>query len=51
MCDRCDEIDAKIARYRNIANGINDRLMIERLVASVADLEREKIALHPTPEK
>jgi hypothetical protein len=49
MCNRCDEIDAKIARYRNIENGIIDRLMIERLVAAVADMESEKIALHPPP--
>jgi hypothetical protein len=51
MCNRCDEIDAKIARYRNIANGINDRPMIQRLVAFIADMHCEKIALHPEPPK
>jgi hypothetical protein len=51
MCNRCDEIDAKIARYRNIVNGINDRPMIQRLVAFIADMHCEKIALHPEPPK
>jgi hypothetical protein len=51
MCHRCVDIDAKIARYRRLANGINDRRMLESLTAFIADLEAEKIALHPNPEK
>ncbi len=49
MCNRCDEIDAKIARYRRMANGIIDQRMVERLAALTADLESEKLTLHSTP--
>ncbi|HEU0062582.1 MAG TPA: hypothetical protein VFR19_22055 [Hyphomicrobiaceae bacterium] len=51
MCSRCSEIDAQIARYQNIVNGINATDVIERLLASIADMHSEKIALHPTPPK
>ena len=46
MCKRCDEIDAKIARYRRLANGLTDVQMLERLMAFVIELDAEKLALH-----
>lgn len=52
MCNRCSEIDLQIARYQNIVNGINDGEVIERLLASIADMHSEKSTLHPvTPKK
>lgn len=46
MCSRCVEIDAKVARYRRLANGINDREMLERLMAFIIELDAEKLSLH-----
>jgi|HubBroStandDraft_2_1064218.scaffolds.fasta_scaffold3433850_1 hypothetical protein len=51
MCDKCEEIEAKVARYRRLADGINDKPTIEQLSALVRNLETEKMALHPEPEK
>jgi hypothetical protein len=50
MCELCHEIDIEIARYRRLANGINDRHVIERLFSLIADLAAEKSALHPAPD-
>lgn len=46
MCEKCKEIDAKIARYRQMAADVNDRAVLTLLGAFVADLEAEKSALH-----
>jgi hypothetical protein len=43
--------DAKIARYRTLRNGVNDRNMVDYLTAFIADLEAEKITLHQLTEK
>lgn len=51
MCAQCDEIDAKVARYRRLASGITDQRMIDHLTAFMADLMTEKNALHPGTEK
>ncbi|HEX4410137.1 MAG TPA: hypothetical protein VH206_15295 [Xanthobacteraceae bacterium] len=51
MCERCEAIDVKIARYQRLANGINDKPMIEHLAAFIAGLDLEKSTLHPKPEK
>jgi hypothetical protein len=51
MCNRCSEIDAQIARYRNIVNGINDKSVIERLLASITEMHSEKITLHSMTAK
>lgn len=49
MCEQCDQIDIKIARYRRLANGAADKPMIEHLHAFIADLEAERGRLHPEP--
>jgi hypothetical protein len=51
MCERCQEIEAKIARYRRLMNGVNDRTMIDHLVSFIADLDSEKSGLHPAPKE
>lgn len=51
MCRRCSEIDIQIARYQTLVNGINDREMIDRLRAAIADMHCEKVTLHPTTPK
>jgi hypothetical protein len=46
MCERCDEIAVKIARYRRLSNVIDDRKMREDLLSLIADLVSEKGALY-----
>jgi hypothetical protein len=47
MCDKCAELDNRIERYRRVASSINDQLTIDRLKDMIADLEAQKVALHP----
>jgi hypothetical protein len=47
MCDKCNEIDEKIERYRRFTHAVADQDFVDRLNALIRDLEREKIALHP----
>jgi len=51
MCEKCDDIDAKIARYRRVSADVDDETVIALINAFIADLESEKAALHPAPEK
>ena len=51
MCERCDEINTKIVRYRALRNGLNDQIVVDHLSAFIADLEAEKSILHPEPGK
>jgi hypothetical protein len=45
------EIDIKIARYRGIAEGVNDRRALEAAAKLIMELEAEKLALHPDAGK
>ena len=47
MCDRCQELDEKIERYRTIAWAINDQRTVDKLVEMIAGMEAQKAALHP----
>jgi hypothetical protein len=51
MCEKCVEIDDRIARYRRINEQIMDQQFNDRTKALIAELEREKAALHPDSEK
>lgn len=51
MCEKCEEIDVRVARYRQLSADVNDDSVIALLKAFVADLEAEKTALHPEPDK
>jgi hypothetical protein len=47
MCDRCHAIDAKIARYRRLADIVShDMTTLEHLNAFILDLESDRTALH-----
>lgn len=52
MCEKCLEIDGKIAHYREAAATGQDRLTILSVEELVKDLEAQKRALHPdeTPD-
>jgi hypothetical protein len=47
MCETCIEIDKKIEHYRRFLEQPFDPLTIERIKGLIADLERQKKALHP----
>ena len=41
MCEKCQELEKKIERYRRIAFSINDPLTIDRLNQLIKDRTRE----------
>ncbi len=51
MCDQCEELDAKIERYRRIFDPVMDRVTRERVAKLIEDLKAEKARLHPEQEK
>jgi hypothetical protein len=51
MCEKCIELDKKIAQYRRVASSITDRLTIDRLNKVIKDTTAEKAKLHPDQAK
>jgi hypothetical protein len=51
LCEKCKDIDDKMARYRRLSRAVNDKPVMESLDRLIADLELEKAALHPNPGK
>jgi hypothetical protein len=47
MCEKCDEIDKKIERYRQVQRTILDRVTVDRAKEMVTELQSQKAALHP----
>jgi hypothetical protein len=47
MCEKCVELDKKIARYWGLSEGIDDRAIKDRLASLVAELQAQKTVLHP----
>ena len=47
MCDKCEELDKKIERYRKIILGIGDQPTVERIEALIGEMQAQKAALHP----
>ena len=47
MCNTCNELDEKIVHYKKIQSAMTDQVTIERIAALVAELEAQKVALHP----
>jgi hypothetical protein len=47
MCDRCVELDGKIAHYERLCNSISDQLTIDRIKELVKQIKAQKAALHP----
>ena len=47
MCEKCEELDVKIKRYRRISMRINDTQMLESIAILIAEYEAQKKALHP----
>lgn len=47
MCDKCNQIDRKIERYRTLSSRITDQLTIDGIAKLVEELLAEKFGLHP----
>ena len=47
MCDKCDELDKKIARYLALSRQLADPITNEQTNKLIEDLKAEKVALHP----
>ena len=51
MCDKCQELEKKIERYRRLALSINDQLTIDRFNQLIKEMAAEKARLHPDLEQ
>jgi hypothetical protein len=51
MCDKCAVLDRKIDHYEQMLLSIGDRVTVERLHAMIAELQAQKVALHPEPKQ
>lgn len=47
MCDKCDEIDKTIERYRRIQQSMMDQPLIDAAQKLIDEMESDKAALHP----
>jgi hypothetical protein len=46
MCDKCQQLETKIQRYRKFVVQGFDKLTIDRINSLIQQLEQEKQALH-----
>ena len=46
MCEKCDELDDKIARYKRLAVQITDKLTLDGIDQLIHRLKSEKVDLH-----
>jgi hypothetical protein len=51
MCEKCRELDQKIARYRQIAERVLDAQLTDGLAKLIEEAEAEKVALHAEGRK
>ena len=46
MCEKCADIDERIAHYERIAHSITDKVTLDRILELIIKLDAEKAALH-----
>jgi hypothetical protein len=51
MCDRCEELDKKIAHYRQMIARVLDPLLTEGVGKLIEEMEAQKAAFHPEQQK
>jgi hypothetical protein len=51
MCERCEELDRKIERYRGIRSRSIDDAVITGATQLIEEAEAEKAALHPEQQE
>jgi hypothetical protein len=47
VCEKCIEIDAKIDHYHRLSGWITDQPTLDGIKKLIAQMEAEKLALHP----
>jgi hypothetical protein len=47
MCEKCIEIDGKIAHYQRMSHFIIDQPTLDAIKKLTEQLQAEKVALHP----
>ncbi len=47
MCDKCDELDEKIALAKRLSHPFLDRITLDRIAGLLEQYERDRKALHP----
>lgn len=50
MCDKCKDIDGKVAHYTDLASRLYDPEILENIKRIVAELLAAKELLHPSQE-
>jgi hypothetical protein len=48
MCEKCSEIDTRIARYRWMKIEISDQHTLDVIASMIREMETEKADLHPS---
>jgi len=51
MCEKCTLYDDKIARYRRLSLGINDRQTLDEIAILIAQATEAKAVNHPPDPK
>jgi hypothetical protein len=49
MCEKCSQYEDKIARYRRLSLGINDRQTLDGIAVLIAQATDAKALIHPSP--
>jgi hypothetical protein len=48
MCDKCDESDRQIAHYMLLLRSVTDRVALDRIAETVAEMRAESRDTHPS---
>jgi hypothetical protein len=51
MCDKCDELDGKIERYRKLASAVSDWLTLDGIAERIKEIEAQKVEFHPEQKR
>jgi hypothetical protein len=51
MCEKCDEIDLRIARYKYMASRITDRIALDGIAELIEAAPAKKAAVHCESEQ
>ena len=51
MCEKCGEIDLRIAHYKFIASRINDRIALDGIAELIEAALAKKTAIHCEPQQ
>jgi hypothetical protein len=51
MCEKCDEIERTIRRFRQVQWSISEELTVQQARQVIADLEAQKSSIHRASRK